>query len=100
MTEEQIRKLIREELSNLIFTDRYVFDRALQLMDGRNIQLGKGAGTQIGTETTQKLGFYGQTPTAKGGVVNAPSGGLTVDTEARTAINAIISRLQTVGLIA
>jgi hypothetical protein len=32
--------------------------------------------------------------------VTDPTGGLTVDAEARTAINAIIDRLQELGLIA
>ncbi len=33
------------------------------------------------------------------GSITAPSGGLTVDSEARTAINALISRMETLGLI-
>lgn len=37
---------------------------------------------------------------ARGAAVAAPTGGATVDTEARTAITAVISRLQTHGLIA
>lgn len=65
MSEEQVRQIIREELSNLIKSDRFIFDRLVQVMDGRNIQLGKTTGTKIGTETTQKLGFLGTTPRAR-----------------------------------
>ena len=43
-------------------SDRYVFAKDVQIMDGRDIQLAKGRGTMIGTEASQKLGFYGATP--------------------------------------
>lgn len=36
------------------------------LADGENIELGTVTGTQIGTTTTQKLGFFGATPIVKG----------------------------------
>jgi len=62
MTPDEVRQIIKEELSNILFTDRFVFDKLLQILDGRNIQLGKTTGTKIGTETTQKLGFYNTTP--------------------------------------
>lgn len=65
MNEEQIRQIIREELGGLIKSDRYVFEKAIQIADGRNIQVAKGTGTKIGTEggaTGQKLGFFGATP--------------------------------------
>lgn len=65
MNEQQVREIIRQELSNLIKSDRYVFDKLLQLQEGRNIQLGKTTGTKIGTEITQKLGFYNTTPIAQ-----------------------------------
>lgn len=34
----------------------------LTLVDGLNVPVGTTTGTQIGTATTQKLGFYGKTP--------------------------------------
>jgi hypothetical protein len=40
------------------------------------------------------------TPVARGAAVTAPTGGSTVDAESRAAINALISRLQALGLIA
>lgn len=99
MSEEQIRQLIREEISRFIKSDKYVFDRMIQILDGKNIQTGRTYGTKIGTATDQKIGFYGTTPVDKPATVNDPAGGLTVDSEARTAINAIIDRLQELGLI-
>ena len=34
----------------------------ITVTDGKNIVLGTGTGTQVGTATTQKLGFFGKTP--------------------------------------
>jgi len=57
-------------------------------------------GIKIGSATTSLLGFYGATPVDQPATVADPAGGGTVDTEARTAINDIIDRLQELGLIA
>ena len=57
-------------------------------------------GLKIGTATTSLIGFYGVTPVDQPATVTDPTGGLTVDAEARTAINAIIDRLQELGLVA
>jgi hypothetical protein len=65
---------------------------------------GSGGGTlrgiKIGSATTSLLGFYGVTPVDQPATVTDPTGGGTQDAEARTAINAIIDRLQELGLIA
>ncbi len=57
-------------------------------------------GIKIGSATSSLLGFYGATPVDQPATVADPAGGGTVDTEARTAINDIIDRLQELGLIA
>lgn len=62
MDEETIKKIIREELGNLIKSDRYIFEKLIQLADGRNIMVGTNTGTKIGIESTQKLGFFNTTP--------------------------------------
>lgn len=62
MNEQEIKQLVREELSSLIKSDRFTFEKLIQILDGRNIQLGKTTGTKIGTETSQKLAFFGGTP--------------------------------------
>lgn len=80
--------------------DRFVFEKLIQLMDGRNIQLGTSTGTKIGTATTQKLGFFNKAPVVQQATISDPSGGATIDAEARTAINTLIDRLQAFGLIA
>ncbi len=48
--------------------------------------------------TTFRLGAG--TPAGRGAAVTSPTGGATIDTQARTAIDALIARLQALGLIA
>lgn len=46
------------------------------------------------------VGFYGATPTTQGAAVADASGGATIDAEARTAINSLLARVRSTGLIA
>lgn len=46
------------------------------------------------------VGFFAATPVAQQAHVNDPSGGATVDAEARTAVNSILDILQAYGLMA
>lgn len=57
-------------------------------------------GLRIGGASTSLLGFYGATPVDQPDTIADPTGGTTIDAEARTAINTIIDRLQELGLIA
>jgi len=61
---------------------------------------GTKRGLQICSAATDELGFFGATPVDQPATVADPSGGGTVDTEARAAIEAVIDRLQELGLIA
>jgi hypothetical protein len=72
----------------------------LNLANAVDVVLGTTTGSMIGTSTSQKLGFYGATPIVQGASVADATGGATVDSEARTAINALISRVEALGLIA
>ncbi len=93
-------ELLERVIQDLVFSDRYVFQRSLQIMDGRNIQLAKGTGTQIGTDTDQKLAFFGGTPVVRQNNISDPTGGSDIDSQARTAVNSIIDTLQAYNLIA
>ena len=103
---EKIERLEREieELKNIvqkfIGMEKYIFNTHSQILDGRNIQVGKTTGTKIGTAIDQKLAVFGVTPIVQGASISDPSGGDPVDSQARTAINAIIDRLQAFGIIA
>tara|TARA_R100000152_G_C6664979_1_gene102866 strand:+ start:325 stop:588 length:264 start_codon:yes stop_codon:yes gene_type:complete len=54
----------------------------------------------IGNATSDKIGFFGATPVDQPATVADATGGSTTDAEARAAINAVIDRLQELGLIA
>jgi hypothetical protein len=102
---QQVKQIIQDELSNFIVSDRYVFQKHIQLFDGKNIQIAKGTGTQIGTEITQKLSFYGVTPVDQPITVANPSDGgplynQTQNQEVVNAVNGLIARLKELGLIA
>lgn len=56
-------------------------------------------GTVLGQSSTDKIGFYGKTPVVRGSSVTTLATTPTA-TDIATAVNAIISRLQTVGIIA
>lgn len=76
------------------------FQKHITILDDKNIQVGRTNGTKIGTAADQKVGFFGQTPTTQIAAITDPSGGATVDAEARTKIIQIIDALQALGLVA
>jgi len=98
MTPEQFQLLndVNERLATLeriMRSDRYLFEKHLQLADGRNIQFGRTTGTKIGTDTDQKVAFHGATPVIQAGAISAPSSpSASYDqSEAQSAVNAINS---------
>ena len=60
---------------------------------------GAPAGGMVGASATEKVGFYGETPVVQGAAVTTLVTTPTA-TDIATAVNAIISRLQTIGIIA
>jgi len=54
--------------------------------------------TGYGVMLSGKLGFFGTSPIAQRAHVADPTGGVTVDAEARTAINAILASIEAFGL--
>lgn len=97
--EEKVR-ILEEKINMLEKSDRYTIHKTTQFLDGRNIQLGLTTGTKLGTDASQKLGFFGVTPVVQQSAITAPAGGATQDAEARTAINTIRTVLQNLGLTA
>ena len=105
LTKEEIQKMIQDaiklEVGNFFQTDTTMtVEKSMQILNGRDIQVGRSIGTKIGTAADQKIGFFGKAPVVQQGAISSPSGGATVDTQARSAINSIISVLQTLGLTA
>lgn len=80
-------------LSEFVYSDRYISQKHMQFLDGKNIQFARSTGTKIGTAADQKLAFHGVTPTVQGGSINAPSapGVAYNQAEAASAVAAINS---------
>ena len=85
------------QLKKIIDTGQYTFQKDVKIADGHNLILGGTVGTDIGLSNS-KIGFYGTTPVVQPNAVSAPSGGTTVDTQARTAITALIAVIHNNGL--
>lgn len=97
---QEVRRIIHDELQELLASDRYIFHKTVQYLDGRNIQFATGTGTKIGTEPTQKLAFWGDTPIAQpSAIADVSGGGGDSDGTARSKINALLAALRTTGII-
>ena len=97
---EEVRSIIHNEFQEFLASDRYIFHKPFQMLDGRNVQFGKTTGTKMGTETSQKVAFYGVTPVIQASAIASPSGGATVDIESRTAIDLIRTAIKNFGITA
>jgi len=66
MTPEERKRLeyLEAVVANLTKPDARFFTHAKPVLfrEGVNIHIGTGTGTQIGTTTTSKIGFFGETP--------------------------------------
>jgi hypothetical protein len=62
MDENRVKALIEEALDRRFGRGKFVLATLMQILDGRNIVLGRTTGTKIGTDIDQKLGFFGATP--------------------------------------
>lgn len=102
MNEEQIREIVREEMESTL---GYVFSRHIQLLDGRNLQLGKTTGTKIGLSSSEKIGLWGTTPVIQRTKINDPNdvSGTYVSAEVQDIVDkvkAILDALETIGITA
>lgn len=107
MTQEdrqEIENIMAEKMRDFTRLDKVTFSKHIQIFDGKNIQLGRGTGTKIGTEgyasvsdLGQKLGFFNKTPIVQQSHIADPVGGATVDAEARATINSILALLENFG---
>lgn len=71
---QEIRKVIEEVLSDFLASDRYTFQRHIQVFNGRNVIVGTGKGTIYATETTQKQAWWNATPIAQPSSVGQTAG--------------------------
>ena len=69
---------------------------SVTLADAATLTVGTSTGTKIGTATTQKIGFWNASPAVQPTAVADATDAATVITQ----VNALLSRLRTIGLIA
>lgn len=104
MDETELLKKRIQLLENLVFalvkSDKYYFGKHIVLADGLRISGSTGTGVRIGNSISEKWSFYGVAPVDQPAAITDPTGGATIDTQARTAIIAIIDALQELGLLA
>ncbi len=85
---------IRDDSNNLIAS---AVNPNLTIEDGKNIAVGTGTGTKIGTSPTQMLGFFGANPVVQP-AVNADTIGLTLG-QLETEVNELKQLLRNLGLL-
>lgn len=97
MNEDQVRIIIWQELAKFILSDKFLFEKHIQILDGRNFQLATSTGTQIGTAAGQKIGFYGVTPVIQSLAISSP----TADVNSlKTAVDDIRNAIKNMGITA
>lgn len=77
--------------------NRQCFNVAGTIADGVNWTFGSTTGTQIGTATTQKLGFYGKTPIVQPTMGAATATG-TYGTNEETMLQTVYNTVRNLGL--
>ena len=82
------------------YPNRMELNRTLVLKDIQNkTEFDNFSGIKLG-HSTSKVGFFGVTPVGKSGAISSPTGGATVDSQARTAIDSIRTALTQIGITA
>lgn len=86
------------KINSLVKIDRYFFQRDIDIRDGQDIFIGGNSGTKIGQNALSKISVYGVNPTVQASAISAPSGGTTVDTQARAVTVLLIAALKAFGI--
>lgn len=74
--------------------DDITLNGGITVSDNKNISLGTSNGTQIGTASNQKIGFFGATPVTQQAHITDASG------DAVTEMNTLLGYLENLGLLA
>lgn len=107
MDTENRLDIIEDKLNRILaiyeqenWQDRMVLYRSLQLKDINQLTvLDSGVdGIKVGA-TGGKVALYGANPVARAGSISAPSGGVVIDSESRTAISSILTALRNINII-
>lgn len=76
---------------------RTAFNVAGSYADGVNLTFGTTTGTQIGTSSSQKLGFFGATPVVRP-TMGAATAGATYTSAEQAMLNAVYAAVRALGL--
>lgn len=82
---------------NTIADNRQCFNVVGSWADGVNITLGTAVGTQIGTASSQKLGFFGKSPTVQPTMGSATAGS-SYTTNEQAMIQTVYNAVRSLGL--
>lgn len=89
---------LEQALNYFIKTDRYLFQKDIELLSGRSIRA--ASGLILGKSPTDKITHFGGTPVVRQSAISSPigAGSAGVDTPARNAINSILAVLTAYNL--
>lgn len=99
MTPEEKNRLeyLERIVADVFLSDRFIFNKTIQIANGRNILCGNGLGTKIGTASTQKMALWGATPVVQASAIGSPSATLA---DLKTAVDAIRVAIKNAGITA
>lgn len=104
--EERVAQLERElaHLKELYFKDNFTneqtFRKKIIITEGLSLKdttMETGQTGLIIGESTERVAFFGVTPIPRQGAISSPTGGTTIDSEARSAIDSIRNVLTLFG---
>lgn len=99
LIDKDIWTKMQEFRDKVYFTGEVNINSTFYLKDGGTVNLGASTGGKIGA-TEDKIGFFGKSPVAQQATITAPTGGGTIDSQARSSIGEIKTVLTNLGLTA
>lgn len=86
-----------KDFKSIYFMDNFQDKQYIKKTQIFKKNISTGTGISFG-ETGEKVSFTGATPIIRQSVITKPTGGTTIDTQARTAINSLIDLIKNFGL--
>lgn len=86
-------ELVENFMADFVYSDRYIFQKHSQYLDGKKMTFGTNLGLRMGTSTTEKVAFYGVTPVIQASAISAPTnpGATYSQADTQSIVNAVNS---------